>query len=334
MEEVWTVRAPQAGETPTTQVVRSAYAFRYAYARSDDTRRVDDVGQDYVAVRDNGRRFAFALCDGVSQSFLGDLAARLLGDALLEWLWQRCPHGGSEVVGPALEAELRDLAGPASAEVAAYHLPDGLPEIVLAVLEQKRALGSESTFVGGLIDLDEDRAVFAWMGDGRLRLWGPNGERSGVLGDRFLTRERWSTRLGPVGGPHVFVTDPRDLRRIVAYSDGFLPAAAALERPPSDVVLDGLIAALGQRPTSDDVSYVEWWPGGVPELTSEAALPMEVREPPAVPPVAPIDVPTLDRYAVSPVASTGDGGIRWWLLPLVVVVALGLAALAWFAATA
>lgn len=86
-----TLKVPQGWES-WVQVVRGqALAYRFAYARSADTRASGDVGQDYLAVREGPQTLVFALCDGVSQSFYGDLAARYLGDALVAWLGERLP---------------------------------------------------------------------------------------------------------------------------------------------------------------------------------------------------------------------------------------------------
>src|SRR2546423_1779915 len=81
------LQVAQDRETPVQVKRHSAFSWRYAYARSADTRKVGDPGQDYLTFRYSDSAFAFALCDGGSQSFFGDLAARFLGDGLMEWLW-------------------------------------------------------------------------------------------------------------------------------------------------------------------------------------------------------------------------------------------------------
>src|ERR1041385_7373312 len=96
------LQVAQDRETPVRAERYAAFSWRYAYARSADTRKVGDPGQDYLTFRYEEGVFAFALCDGVSQSFFGDLAARILGDALLTWLWQRPP-------GDMDERHIRDV---------------------------------------------------------------------------------------------------------------------------------------------------------------------------------------------------------------------------------
>jgi len=66
----------QERETQVTAQQRRAFGYRYAYSRSADSRVHQDQGEDYLAIHENSRRLVFALCDGVSQSFYGNLAAR------------------------------------------------------------------------------------------------------------------------------------------------------------------------------------------------------------------------------------------------------------------
>jgi hypothetical protein len=257
MPQPITISVPQTSETPVQCVAHARYCYRYAYARSADSRVAGDAGQDYLAIRVDEQRFAFALCDGVSQSFMGDLAARLLGDWLLEWLWQSTlPTPDQPALQSVLDMQLQEIAKQLASQVRDFMLPADLPPLLQEVLEQKRALGSESTFVSGLIDISAGQAILAWMGDSRLRLWGPRDEPIPDLGDTFHTRERWSSRQGPVGRPHVAVLALDTVQRLVAYSDGL----ALLDDKPEllgDQDLDALIAVAGNLPTSDDMSFLE-----------------------------------------------------------------------------
>lgn len=284
MDESRTHRVPQDRETGVEVVQGPTFTCRYAYARSADTQKAGDVGQDYLTFRQDEATFVFALCDGVSQSFYGDLAARFLGDALLAWLSDRLPlTTDAATIRTALSAYLRDLTGPATEQVQRHPLPPDIPPMLRDVLEEKRALGSESTFVCGRIDLPgprfpQGRIVLAWMGDSRLRLWGPEGERSADLGGEFKTEQRWSSRRGPVGGePHVFVAPlERDGRRtlvgLMAYSDG-LAALDARDEVPSNRALQDMIASAGEAATSDDLSFLEVWLGPLPERIEAVPLP-------------------------------------------------------------
>jgi len=255
-----TIRVPQASETPVTAVQRARFGYRYAYARSADSRSQNDPGQDYLVLREDGVRLAFALCDGVSQSFYGDLAARLLGDALVDWLWERKPTDATSFRDD-LAVFLDGLVGTAAAQVAAYSLPEDLPPMLREVLEEKRALGSETTFVAGLLDTDAGTLYMAWMGDSRLRLWGPDGEFTARLGDAFHTHERWSTRRGRVGDLHTLSVPLEELRYLVVYSDGLARLDKLMTRHFRDASIQAIIEDTLLRPESDDVSFLEVWLG-------------------------------------------------------------------------
>lgn len=241
------------------------FQLRFLYARSADSREADQPGQDYLAFRGDGHRLAFVLCDGVSQSFYGDLAARFLGDALVEWLTGRRPDHPGEPgqVRQGLSDYLYSLTGAANAQVQELTLPEDLPPMIREVLEQKRALGSETTFVCGYLqgptaDIPLGQLVLAWMGDSRLRLWGTEGERTPELEASWDEVQRWSSREGPKGGaPGVFVGTLAGVSCVQAYSDGLLSREGELSPQLEDAALDRLVAALGEEPTSDDISFLQ-----------------------------------------------------------------------------
>lgn len=263
------------------QVVRGKnFAYRYAYARSSDCRAEDEVGQDYLIFGKTEDTFFFALCDGVSQSFFGDVAARVLGEGLLGWLEEVSTMANAASLRGSLSAFLGDLTRKGSAAVAEHPIPDDLAPMLQEVLAEKRSLGSESTFVCGRVDLPSDalpqgRLLLAWMGDSRLRFWGPKGERTSELRDTFRTEERWSTKRGVVNGePHVHLlplTDSKGnqkVRRLMMYSDG-LTLLDEVEESISNFRLKSLILKAGHSPTSDDVSFLEVWLSKVPEIVEK-----------------------------------------------------------------
>jgi hypothetical protein len=255
-----TVSLPQTHDTTATLVEHERYRLRYAYVRAPDTRTADETGQDYLEVREDGRRIAFALCDGVSQSFFGDVAARILGSALCDWLWS--PAG----LGEWLDARLCDLTRPAAERVDAVSLPAGLSPLVTSVLEDKRTLGSESMFVAGAVDFDRDALTLSWMGDSRLRVWDASGrELTKRLGNAQLDgTERWSTSRGPVGRPHVICAALANVGRVAAYSDGLAHLDAAALDFESLHQLDSA-ASRGALASGDDASLliVDVLPHGV-----------------------------------------------------------------------
>lgn len=264
------------------QLIHNATStHRYAYARSADTRAANDLGQDYLTLHQSEHTFIFVLCDGVSQSFYGDLAARILGDALVSWLLTELPGGlDTQKIGEVLDSYLQRLTAQATELVNQQPLPENIPQMLQEVLEQKRASGSESTFVCGRIDLPsqdwpQGRVILAWMGDSRLRIWGPYGERTGELGDRFKTEQRWSSRRGLVNGNANLSISPLQhegqyiVQRLLAYSDG-LHALDTQAEPLSNAALQELIEQTGEDATSDDISILEVWLGPLPAQLTEA----------------------------------------------------------------
>lgn len=267
MNTVIDVKTPQDQETAPQEVRAGAYCFRYAYARSEESRAAGEYGQDYLSVRYTSRRLAFALCDGVSQSFFGDLAARILGDGLVDWLWAQ---GGQRMGDPELARLLENRLGEmtAAATGAVENLPmlAEMSGMLRSVLEKKRSLGSESMFICGQIDMDLRNAFFAWMGDSRLRIWNTAGENTARLDEQFSAKERWSSRKGAVGQLHTCNTTLDEISHVVVYSDGFAVLDRAL--PPDfresrldNAAIERLMAYARNRPDSDDLSLFEWWQG-------------------------------------------------------------------------
>jgi len=264
-DQLFELRVVQDRETGIQEHAAGQFRLRYLSARSLESQRADAPGQDYFVVRQAGARLVFALCDGVSESFYGDLAARFLGDALVEWLWDALASGAfAQGAKPqALHDYLTSLTLAATEQVRALSLPDEAPPALHDVLEQKRASGSETVFVCGALELPgpltaEGHAVFAWMGNAELQFLGPGGDRNQELGAQWNDRQRWSTRTGPKGGlPNTFAGTLRDIRHVLAYSDGLAPLREALGRGLSDESLAAEVDRLGQTPTSDDIALLE-----------------------------------------------------------------------------
>ena len=82
------IQLDQHGETPLNNLATPFGVIRYLYSRSADSVAQETSGQDYLAFRYDEERVTFALCDGVGQSFMGELAARFLGERLVDWLWK------------------------------------------------------------------------------------------------------------------------------------------------------------------------------------------------------------------------------------------------------
>ena len=256
----------QEQETGICTVAGQNLSYRYGYARANESKLLGDKGQDYLTLYNQGGKFVFVLCDGVSQSFFGDIAAKYLGDSLLEWFNSSVPGGmNPEPIRQALNIRLDQATQAASELVDKHQLAADLPAMFKTVLEEKRNMGSETTFIAARIDLPgadypEGRAVFAWLGDSRLRIWNARAEVTANLTGEFKTMQRWSSKRGSIGSMvHVYVSNIRGktgIRRILAYTDGLSSIdnnTAVLNKQE----LQGFIDKAGDMPTSDDIALIE-----------------------------------------------------------------------------
>jgi|WetSurMetagenome_2_1015567.scaffolds.fasta_scaffold156851_2 hypothetical protein len=247
-----TFLADQQQDTPLTTWRSGPFSCRWAFQRCPESADVDEPSQDSLAVREDGTRLAFTLCDGVSQSFYGGLAASVLGSGLLDWLWQQ--PGSLDNLPDRLDLFLNSLTQQATRMVRAQVLPADLPALVASVLERKRTLGSESMFIAGLVDVPQDQVFLAWAGDSRLRAWKDGVEITDPFYGYFRTADRWSSSRGLVVAWHYALLNCSEITHIAAYSDGL----AVLDGVPCLPELES--AGLEERLRSaieDDSSYFE-----------------------------------------------------------------------------
>ncbi|MHB8629738.1 MAG: protein phosphatase 2C domain-containing protein [Aggregatilineales bacterium] len=294
------ITIPQVCETPARRdLAPGNVAFTYVYARSRDTQQANAPGQDFIAYRYDSNRIAFAVCDGVSQSFYGDLAARFLGTRLVEWLWDWTPGGEVDFVTD-LNLALSSWTTDATALVQAKVIRADLPEMQKVALERKRTYGSESMFVAGLIDRRVKNIALCWMGDMRLWLWDSAGESIELPKALWKTRERWSSRVGPKhSAAHGCILPLGKIARITAHSDGVGRFADSFGKLAQDQ-LDPMVAELLEAPANDDVSVLDINLTTQPEYGpwQTLATPNNVSDPSE--PVLTWDaVPFAGRYRVS-----------------------------------
>lgn len=249
------LRLPQDREHPPQWVRKARLHWRYAYARAAETQAQKEVGQDVIVLDGDDERLNFCLADGVSQSFFGDLAASALGDGLVRWVGRLGENTSAEMVATGLSQLLEELRLQVTEEVQIFPLPTNLPPMLVDVLNQKRAHGSESMFVCGFVWPAQNKLLLCWLGDMRCRLWRQGSEEK--LPGLFRTEDRWSSRRGPVAGPpQIHLCSLHGLSRLMIYSDG-LAALDSLSEAPSDEGLQQAIDAAGRSPTSDDISFLD-----------------------------------------------------------------------------
>ncbi|MCM3340099.1 hypothetical protein M3650_16005 [Paenibacillus sp. MER TA 81-3] len=252
----------QLAEQPVTTIERT-FRCRHAYARAEETARLQENGQDFIALHMQGDTLSFVLCDGVSMSYQGDFAARFLGERLLDWLVSQ-----AVLKEPLFHEYVSALTGPATTEVEQLAVPAGAPRLLREVLKDKKRRGSEAMFVCGRIDginqsrrFRKGRLWLAWQGDCRLRLWHNESEYRQPFADKCRTSERWSSLYGPVGDrPHVLQMDCQQSGshryRLLLYTDGLHELDAYSERV-SDKELQRMLDQPQEGVLADDASLIE-----------------------------------------------------------------------------
>ncbi|MBO9310373.1 MAG: hypothetical protein J7551_11395 [Chloroflexi bacterium] len=274
----------QETDTPARREYIGSVALTYLYDRSRDSQQAGGRGQDFIAFCGNERRLAFAICDGVSQSFHGDLAARFLGEKLVGWLAELPFPDDAETFRAALSAQLAAWQLEAEALIAAQPIRPDLPPLLRDALMRKRENGSESMFLAALIDHTAGALAACWMGDLRLRLFDDKGEELPLPEARWETRQRWSSRFGAKNGaPQVLLMALHGVARLTAHSDGFGSRSDMLKRFTLES-LDALADELLSLPTSDDLSLLDVVLNSAPEPRAplETPLPQHVQGEPAL----------------------------------------------------
>lgn len=259
----------QDTETPLTPLETTFGTVFYLYNRSSDSVSSATVGQDYVAFRYGPRDLAFAVCDGVGQSFIGDLAARILGDGLVEWLWEASAPASADSFANAVGEALGKLAANSAKQVADFPLPPHLPPMLVQALELQRRYGSESMFVAGRLALAEPDPWLAlcWLGDSAVAAIDINGKLVDV-GPKGHTSERWNATTGVKGTIHAWTGSARHVARVVGYTDGL-----GLPHAPTDAELVRLMSEWKTTPPADDASLFDVRLAPSPQTVGEAAPP-------------------------------------------------------------
>jgi hypothetical protein len=243
----------QDAETPLTTLSTPFGTVLYLYARSGDSVSSATVGQDYVTFQYGKANLAFTVCDGVGQSFMGDLAARVLGDGLTEWLWgidrPRDANSFSKAVTDALDR----LTEKSARQVAEFKLPEHLPPLVVQALEMQRKYGSESMFVAGRLSLagDDPWIALCWLGDSPVAAIDIDGQLVD-LGPKGHTSERWNSSTGVKGTVHTWVGGAERVARVAGYTDGL-----GVESVPTDADLARMMRSWVKDPPADDASLFD-----------------------------------------------------------------------------
>jgi hypothetical protein len=259
---------PQDCETQASHSRVGPFELIWAFARAADSREAGMWGEDFLAFVVNESTLVFSLCDGVGESFMPRLAARFVGEKLLNWLVdapQELLSKPETDFNNELSDYLRGLVTEATVMIQNFQLTVSVPAIREA-LEGKRLEGSEAMFVCGRLELPSGtypngRVHLAWAGDMRLWIWRNHSQVD--IGNRLDKWERWSTHNGLLGLERVNVwVGPLDstegaINRLLVYSDGLTLLDLERNNQLETDRLQSKIDYCATLPDSDDISILD-----------------------------------------------------------------------------
>lgn len=263
------IELDQAVDTPVFEFVRGAFCVRLGYARSKDAFATNLRGEDYLVTRVEGNRLAFALCDGVGSSFFGGLAAQILGEKIIQWLWDDETRSFL-LSDPAVSVATEKIVATLNSEtVRASNIMQqkdlsGLPNDLLRATYRGKLekSGSQSNFVCGYIETDisdpaQGSLWLFWLGDARLRIWKDGQEKTEELDGRWLSEQSWSTKFGVAGQTFGYKAGLHDIDKIIAYTDGMLPYEQLIHPGTEMDVFARIFREQHTRSGSDDISFLD-----------------------------------------------------------------------------
>jgi hypothetical protein len=210
-------------------------------------------GQDFVLAHAGRDRLVFAVCDGVSQSFFGDLAAHFLGFRLGEFLWRDLGRATRERTAIVkMEEFLNRLIPEASLLVDKTELGPTVTGILRETLQERKSYGSEAVFAAGRVDLTRGRLSVWQLGNVSIN-GGPISHTGPPPASLPSDTNRWSSARG-VRGRIRFEHSPLP-ERLLVYTDGALPVADGLWRGLATLDEFRSLAILAQEVVEDDLSF-------------------------------------------------------------------------------
>lgn len=270
MPKATTVTLPQDTDTPPRKEETPVATLLLTSRRSHEGSKSNLPNEDYLAFRYDEECLVVVLCDGVGQSFFGDLAARFLGDKLLEWLWALKPDDipdndkGGAKLAEKLFNDLHAWTTPATELVKDHPLPkDRATSLRRIALERKRDDGSASVFACARLDFSAEKTscLGFWLGNTRLRFWGARDKALSLASDNTVHHEQWSTAKGPLNSDvvhHIVLPSlaKRKVQRLTLHTDG----VHQFEDELSGLTLARLkeiLRELKEDVASDDVSLLD-----------------------------------------------------------------------------
>ena len=260
------IELDQLHDTPLTTYVRGLIGIRFAYFRSKDSAQENERGQDYLLFRVEHDRIAFAVCDGVGNSFFGGLGAQIIGESLVSWLWG-LEDGDIESNRDKLSLQLteylnakKDLARELVSNKEINKFTNELQRD--AYRNQLDEHGTQTNFVCGLIHASTNPKVAGqialfWLGDAKLQIWQKGISKTKVLSATWESSEGWSSKYGVIGKIHSHFSDSSHIDCVIAHTDGLNSIESKINPGISNEELKQDFARLRKEPKSDDISFLQ-----------------------------------------------------------------------------
>lgn len=214
------------------------------YRRCCDFDEGDKPGQDFAILRSDEEHVVGVVADGVSQSFYGNIAAKKVGQRLLDFLWQnRCAPPSKNHT----QQILSELEKRTKLDIDKFSLPEDIEGVIRDVLEEKREIGSQTVFAAFLLDV---KNRFVWLyqvGDVIALVEKQNGEKEVI---ESVPDGRWSS--GGKSDLKLKLTNANNIKSIIIKSDGATDWGETLDREE----ISKFQSIAKHLAVKDDVSYI------------------------------------------------------------------------------
>ncbi|MNP15490.1 hypothetical protein D3C76_1078510 [compost metagenome] len=179
---------------------------RYGYGRAIEKVNQGEFGRNFLGINIKDDTCNFTLCKGIGEDGHKGLAARYIGNMLMDWLditedWSSAEFQSYLHNIPPLS--IADVNNEIRSNVSNS-------EFMRVFLDEQPLHNSDVMYICGRIELPTldnpiGRIWMAWQGDTRLRFWRDGLEVSQFFNETMTENEWWSANHGTVGGsPHVY----------------------------------------------------------------------------------------------------------------------------------
>jgi serine/threonine protein phosphatase PrpC len=240
----------------------------YLYQRSSDEAKNEDA----VAWRLDPRGlFAFAVCDGVSQSYYGSIAANFLAEALVRHLPELVtdlavpPASTAELMRAQLDAwsedgrQLTEQHQERLEQSGTYALVN---PIVREQMEHRRQRhGSQAVFFCGCLDFRPGsgrKSLFAWMGNVQGQAFDCARKRLLDTARMVNDQNRWTTVHGCRGDLLTRWIATEQIDQVLVVSDGLVDVVQELTAL-SEAEEPRMLQTLRSHEFPDDASLLSVW---------------------------------------------------------------------------